>query len=170
MNEPFSAKQQHSFRDIPKKVQRFVQSKVGNSGLYGIPYSVIAQIEAGLIVCDKLNRRNWNARKRRAAPRCGKANRLVRTTKESFKVNGSKSLISTMFALTVLFNHTANATPIQVYGVWHAGNDAWIWGTLRALSEFDQKNHWVIDRGDGQPSVNLLFISRPTNRFFLLAY
>jgi hypothetical protein len=24
------------------------------------------------------------------------------------------------------------------------------------LTEFDQKNHWIIDRGDGKPSVNLV--------------
>ena len=52
-----------------------------------------------------------------------------------------------------------NATPIQVYGVWHAGNDAYIWGTVRDLTEFDQKNHWIIDRGDGWPSVNLVILS-----------
>jgi hypothetical protein len=52
-----------------------------------------------------------------------------------------------------------NATPIQIYGVWHAGNDACIWGSVRSLTEFDQKNHWIIDRGDGVPSVNLVILS-----------
>jgi hypothetical protein len=50
-------------------------------------------------------------------------------------------------------------TPIQVYGAWHCGNDACIWGTVRDLTEFDQKNHWLIDRGDGRPSVNLVVLS-----------
>src|SRR5437879_3711743 len=53
----------------------------------------------------------------------------------------------------------ARATPIQIYGVWHAGNDACIWGSVRTLAEFDQKNHWIIDRGDGKPSVNLVILS-----------
>ena len=53
----------------------------------------------------------------------------------------------------------ANATPIQIYGVWHAENDACIWGSVRDLTEFDQKNHWIIDRGDGKPSVNLVILS-----------
>jgi hypothetical protein len=53
------------------------------------------------------------------------------------------------------------ATPIQVYGVWHAGNDYCIWGTQRTISEFDSKNHWLIDRGDGSglPSVNVVVLS-----------
>ena len=51
------------------------------------------------------------------------------------------------------------ATPIQVYGVWHAGNDACIWGSVRDLAEFDSKNHWIVDRGDGTPSVNVVILS-----------
>lgn len=50
-------------------------------------------------------------------------------------------------------------TPIQVYGVWHAGNDACTWSTVRTVTEFDSKNHWIIDRGNGQPSVNLVILS-----------
>jgi len=51
------------------------------------------------------------------------------------------------------------ATPIQVYGSWHCGNDACTWATVRDLTEFDNKNHWLIDRGDGRPSVNLVVLS-----------
>ena len=51
------------------------------------------------------------------------------------------------------------ATPIQIYGAWHCSNDYCIWGTVRTLTEFDQKNHWLIDRGDGRPSVNLVILS-----------
>jgi hypothetical protein len=50
-------------------------------------------------------------------------------------------------------------TPIQVYGVWHAGNDACTWATVRTVTEFDSKNHWLIDRGNGQPSVNMVILS-----------
>lgn len=49
--------------------------------------------------------------------------------------------------------------PIQIYGVWHAGNDACSWATERTVAEFDSKNHWIIDRGNGQPSVNLVVLS-----------
>jgi hypothetical protein len=50
-------------------------------------------------------------------------------------------------------------TPIQIYGAWHAGNDFCIWGTERTELEFDSKNHWLIDRGDGRPSVNIVVLS-----------
>lgn len=51
------------------------------------------------------------------------------------------------------------ATPISVYGSWHCGNDYCTWGTVRTYSEFDSKNRWLIDRGDGRPSVNLVILS-----------
>ncbi|MGX1670182.1 hypothetical protein [Streptomyces sp. NPDC055400] len=54
---------------------------------------------------------------------------------------------------------TAAATPAQIYGAWHCGNDACIWGTVRSVSEFDSQNHWLVDRGDGRPSVNLVVLS-----------
>ena len=50
-------------------------------------------------------------------------------------------------------------TPIQIYGAWHAGNDFCIWGTERTEQEFDSKNRWLIDRGDGRPSVNIVVLS-----------
>ncbi|MCX3061668.1 glycoside hydrolase family 18 protein [Streptomyces beihaiensis] len=50
-------------------------------------------------------------------------------------------------------------TPPQIYGAWHCGDDACVWGTVRDVSEFDSKNHWLIDRGDGRPSVNLVVLS-----------
>jgi len=53
----------------------------------------------------------------------------------------------------------ATPTPLQVYGVWHAGNDACTWATVRTVTEFDSKNHWLIDRGNGQPSVNIVILS-----------
>jgi hypothetical protein len=51
------------------------------------------------------------------------------------------------------------ATPIQIFGVWHAGNNYADWALPRELSEFDEANHWLIDRGDGRPSVNLVVLS-----------
>jgi hypothetical protein len=53
----------------------------------------------------------------------------------------------------------AGATPVSVYGAWHCGNDFCTWTTVRSITEFDQKNHWIIDRGDGRPSVNLVILS-----------
>src|SRR5258708_30245475 len=53
----------------------------------------------------------------------------------------------------------ATATPIQVYGAWHCGNDACTWASVRDMIDFDTKNHWLIDRGNGSPSVNLVILS-----------
>jgi len=54
---------------------------------------------------------------------------------------------------------SAATTPIQVYGAWHCGNDACTWRTVRAVAEFDSQNHWLIDRGDSRPSVNVVVLS-----------
>lgn len=52
-------------------------------------------------------------------------------------------------------------TPIQIFGVWHAGNHYCDWSLPRNIVEFDSQNHWIIDRGDGSglPSVNLVVLS-----------
>lgn len=53
----------------------------------------------------------------------------------------------------------ATGTPAQVYGAWHCSDDACTWATVRDMADFDQKNHWLIDRGDDRPSVNLVVLS-----------
>src|SRR5918912_2731150 len=55
----------------------------------------------------------------------------------------------------------ALATPISVYGAWHCGNDYCTWGSVRDMTDFDVKNRWLVDRGDGTglPSVNLVVLS-----------
>jgi hypothetical protein len=53
----------------------------------------------------------------------------------------------------------ANATQMEIYGAWHCGNDFCTWSTARNMADFDTKNHWIIDRGDGVPSVNLIVLS-----------
>jgi hypothetical protein len=49
--------------------------------------------------------------------------------------------------------------PISVYGSWHCGSDACTWASVRDMTDFDTKNHWIIDRGDGSPSVNLVILA-----------
>ena len=69
-------------------------------------------------------------------------------------------LLGTLF--TLLFTTlAAGSTPISVYGSWHCGNDACTWATVRDMTDFDTKNRWLIDRGDGsgKPSVNLVILS-----------
>ncbi|HEY0380412.1 MAG TPA: hypothetical protein VGC87_26095 [Pyrinomonadaceae bacterium] len=56
---------------------------------------------------------------------------------------------------------TLNAapTPVSIYGAWHCGNDACTWASPRDMTDFDLKNRWLINRGDGRPSVNLVVLS-----------
>src|SRR5262245_12165034 len=59
---------------------------------------------------------------------------------------------------------TANAqplTPASVYAAWHCGSGFCTWASVRDMTEFDQKNHWLVDRGNGSglPSVNLVILS-----------
>ena len=52
--------------------------------------------------------------------------------------------------------------PISIYGAWHCGNDYCTWASprdTRENGEFDIANRWLIDRGDGEPSVNLVVLS-----------
>jgi len=54
------------------------------------------------------------------------------------------------------------SSPIDIFGIWHAGNHYADWALLRdtlEFGEFDVANHWIIDRGDGTPSVNLVVLS-----------
>ncbi|MEV4136677.1 hypothetical protein AB0J72_31440 [Dactylosporangium sp. NPDC049742] len=53
----------------------------------------------------------------------------------------------------------AAVTPPQIYGAWHCGNDFCTWGTARTVAAFDAQNHWLVDRGDGRPSVNVVVLS-----------
>lgn len=53
-------------------------------------------------------------------------------------------------------------TQMQIFGVWHAGNDYAQWGTVRDMTEFHAANRWLIHRGgdvSGLPSVNLVVLS-----------
>src|SRR5262245_13939618 len=54
---------------------------------------------------------------------------------------------------------TVAITPISIYGAWHCGDDFCTWSRVRDVTEFDSKNRWLIDRGDGLPSVNLVILS-----------
>jgi hypothetical protein len=64
-----------------------------------------------------------------------------------------------LVTLGVVCHASAFATPISVYGAWLCGNDACTWASTRDMTDFDTKNHWLINRGDGVPSVNLVVLS-----------
>jgi hypothetical protein len=67
--------------------------------------------------------------------------------------------LSGLMATPARASVSATPTPVQVYGAWHCSNDACLWGSVRDLTDFDHNNHWLIDRGDGRPSVNLVILS-----------
>jgi len=71
------------------------------------------------------------------------------------------ALVLTLVAFLVVDPRAASAavTPIQIYGAWHCADDACIWGRVRTAAEFDAMNHWLVDRGDGRPSVNIVVLS-----------
>src|SRR5678815_4575179 len=48
---------------------------------------------------------------------------------------------------------------ISVYGAWHCGSEFCSWATVRNMTDFDNRNRWLINRGDGTPSVNLVVLS-----------
>ena len=50
-------------------------------------------------------------------------------------------------------------TPMQVYGVWHCYTDGCGWLSVPDMTTFDTDNHWIIDRGNGSPSVNVVVLS-----------
>lgn len=51
------------------------------------------------------------------------------------------------------------ASPISVYGAWHCGSEFCSWASVRNMTDFNTRNRWLIDRGDGTPSVNLVVLS-----------
>lgn len=71
------------------------------------------------------------------------------------------SLCLLLCASVALSPLNARATPVSVYGAWHCGNDACTWASVRDMTDFDVKNRWLVDRGDGtgKPSVNLVVLS-----------
>ncbi len=64
-----------------------------------------------------------------------------------------------LFALAVVPAANASATPVSVYGAWLCGNDACTWASARNMTDFDARNRWLVNRGDGVPSVNLVVLS-----------
>jgi hypothetical protein len=64
-----------------------------------------------------------------------------------------------LVTLSAALTASARATPVSVYGAWLCGNDACTWASPRDMTDFDTKNRWLVNRGDGVPSVNLVVLS-----------
>jgi hypothetical protein len=74
---------------------------------------------------------------------------------------GILGIVSLSITLSITTGKSSGAviTSISIYGSWHCGNDFCTWASVRDMTDFDNKNHWLIDRGDGDPSVNLVVLS-----------
>ena len=78
---------------------------------------------------------------------------------------GTLAVITAALTATVIAPATmpaaksATTTPIQVYGTWLCGTDECGWASAPDMTTFDTDNHWLIDRGNGQPSVNLVSLA-----------
>ena len=35
---------------------------------------------------------------------------------------------------------------VSIYGTWHCSDDVCTWGHIRTFPEFDDMNHWIVDR------------------------
>src|SRR5690242_17923417 len=67
-------------------------------------------------------------------------------------------LVFTVSAALVVTASHANGQ-MQVYGLWHCYSDACSWASVPNMTTFDTDNHWIIDRGDGKPSANVVVLS-----------
>jgi len=76
-------------------------------------------------------------------------------------------LLGLLAAAALLSGHPAKRagavaaapTPVSVYGAWLCGNDFCTWSGVRNMTDFDTRNRWLVNRGDGRPSVNLVVLS-----------
>lgn len=72
-------------------------------------------------------------------------------------------MLKRLFLLALLASFCLPLTPaqtqMQVYGVWHCYSDGCNWFTVPDMTTFDTDNHWIIDRGNGSPSVNVVVLS-----------
>ena len=69
------------------------------------------------------------------------------------------TVLAMLSVLTARPESASAATPIQVYGTWLCGTDECTWATVPNATTFDNDNHWLTDRGDGTPSVNLVVLA-----------
>jgi hypothetical protein len=75
--------------------------------------------------------------------------RVVRRSKFFFLLAGMLLIVSRLSA----------QTQMEIYGAWHCYSDACSWASVPDMTTFDTDNHWLIDRGNGSPSVNLVVLS-----------
>src|SRR5437868_4395571 len=72
-----------------------------------------------------------------------------------------RAVLTRAFGLAIFLSMAALTAQgqMQVYGLWHCYTDACSWASVPDMTLFDANNHWIIDRGDGHPSINVVVLS-----------
>src|SRR5438132_7299902 len=72
-----------------------------------------------------------------------------------------RAVLTRAFGLAIFLSLAALTAQgqMQVYGLWHCYTDACSWASVPDMTLFDTNNHWIMDRGDGHPSVNVVVLS-----------
>src|SRR5438445_10740098 len=72
-----------------------------------------------------------------------------------------RAVLTRAFGLAIFLSMAALTAQgqMQVYGLWHCYTDACSWASVPDMTLFDANNRWIIDRGDGHPSVNVVVLS-----------
>ena len=71
----------------------------------------------------------------------------------------SLSILLPALLLAGLSANAQSSYQMQVYGLWHCYSDACSWASVPNMTTFDTDNHWIIDRGNGSPAVNVVVLS-----------
>ena len=83
----------------------------------------------------------------------------MRTLTHRLGVLGAAAALLLVPTLQSPVASAAAADPVQVYGAWLCGSDQCTWSTAPNMTTFGTQNHWLIDRGNGSPSVNLVVLA-----------
>src|SRR5205085_10582290 len=67
--------------------------------------------------------------------------------------------LGVVVTLALLVTPASAQYQMQVYGLWHCYTDACSWASVPDMTTFDTDNHWIVDRGNGHPSANLVVLS-----------
>src|SRR5438874_2885980 len=72
-----------------------------------------------------------------------------------------RAVLTRAFGLAIFLSMAALTAQgqMQVYGLWHCYTDACSWASVPQMTLFDTNNHWIMDGGDGHPSVDVVVLS-----------
>ncbi len=74
-------------------------------------------------------------------------------------LNMKRASTMMLAALAIAFGAQSGRAQMQVYGVWHCTADYCTWASAPDMTTFATQNNWILNRGNGSPSVNLVVLS-----------